>query len=214
MPLTCSTRSWVSVPSAATVTTGPMPWSTTVDHGRGQVVDVAELPGRRAAPSRVSSRGASKWRVVTVSMPRPTSAAGLTTVTSRPGWTSRAPRQHLLHRQQVADQPLVRLGRSGASSGSGTGLSFDAPYVMALVTTTTCAHPGRRRRGDQRLHPAYRLLDGAPGRRPAGRRARSLLVATCTSASTSVRAAATSGEARSTTRQVAPRPCRAPRPGR
>ena len=77
-------------PRQPTVTTG----EALRDHG-----DDGAAPGRRrgrtARPGcssrSVSSRGASKCRVMTVSTPGPTRAAGRTTVTARPGWTLRGP---------------------------------------------------------------------------------------------------------------------------
>ena len=171
MPLSCSTPLLVERALGADGDAPAEPLVDDGDHGRGQVVDVAELPGRRRSPCTVSSRGASKCRVITVSMPGPTSAAGRTHGDVRPGWTSRAPGQHRSTSSRSPTSALVRHGAAAARPRAA------APGCPPTRRTSWRSSPrpraptaGRRRRGDQRsARRAYRPL-AAPGRRPAGRR--------------------------------------------
>ena len=82
---------------------------------------------RGAQPFTVSSRGDSKCRVTRVSTPSPTSAAGRTTVMAMPGWD----RGERWARCSISSRSPATLPSwstpSGASSGSGTGLSGAAP---------------------------------------------------------------------------------------
>ena len=82
---------------------------------------------RAALPLTVSRRGASKCRVIRVSMPSPTRAAGRTTVIAMPGWarTERCASCSISSRSPTTLPSWS--APSGASSASGTGLSGRAP---------------------------------------------------------------------------------------
>ena len=74
-------------------------------------------------PLTVSSRGASKCRVTAVSTPSPTSAAGRTTVTSRPGWAAVERWASCSISSRSPTTLPSGSAPSGAASASGTGLS-------------------------------------------------------------------------------------------
>ena len=60
-------------------------------------------------------------------MPGPTSVAGRSTVTCRPGWLIGAWRASRSISSQSESSPPSGTARSGASSSSGSGLSGSAP---------------------------------------------------------------------------------------
>ena len=88
---------------------------------------------------------------------------------------------------------------SGASSGSGTGLSGRAPYTIALVTSTT--RPIRSAAAAVSTVCAPRTLRA---RRSLGSWSTEVDMSACTTTSTPASRAASAGSRTSATRQVTP----------
>ncbi len=202
IPLTTSTSPWLIQPGEATVTTGPRPSSTVVTSAvaRSSTWQNCQVG---QPPLTVNSRGASKCLVMTVSTFGPTRAAGRTTVIARPGWTSAAVLRICSTANRSPTCPSSGSAAKGASSGSGTTLAGDAPYVMALVTTTRRATPVAA--AEITTVWIWRTARSRRVRALCLRSAeRSVLAATWIKASTSRRELARSGEPRSTSRQWTP----------
>ena len=154
---------------------------------------------RGAQPFTVSSRGASKCRVISVSTPSPTSAAGRTTVMAMPG-CDRGERRARCSISSRSPATLPSWSRpSGASSGSGTGLSGSAPYTMALVTRIT--RPTRPAAAAVSTVCAARTLNA---RRARWSVSADMSTSVCTSTSTPASRPASAGSRTSASRQVTP----------
>ena len=125
-PLICSTASCSSQPSQPTVNCPSMP-PPTVNSSAEMRSSTWQNCQRGAQPFTVSRRGASKCRVTSVSTASPTSAAGRTTVTAMPGLVRGERRASCSISSRSPATLLSASAASGASSGSGTGLSGRAP---------------------------------------------------------------------------------------
>ena len=129
----------------------------------------------------------------------PTSAAGRTTVTAVPGLTRRERRAS----SSISSRSPARLSpesaSSGASSGSGTGLSGRAPYTIALVTSTT--RPTRSAAAAVSTVCAARTLRA---RRCLGSLSAEVSTSVCTTTSTPVSREASVGSRTSASRHVTP----------
>src|SRR5271165_935213 len=197
-PLSSSTSAWASQPSLPTAKSPPIV-PTAASSSAETRSETWQNCQCGAQPRTASSRGASKCLVTTVSTASPTSAAGRTTVTAVPGLTRRERRaSSSISSRSPATLPSVS-ARSGASSGSGTGLSGRAPYTMALVTRTT--RPTRSAAAAVSTVCAARTLDA---RRCLASVAADVSMSACTTTSTPASRAASVGSLTSATRQVTP----------
>ena len=129
----------------------------------------------------------------------PTRAAGRTTVTLVPGLTRRARRASSSISSRSPARLVPESASSGASSGSGTGLSGRAPYTIALVTSTT--RPTRSAAAAVSTVCAARTLRA---RRCRGSLPADVSTSVCTTTSTPDSRDASVGSLTSATRQVTP----------
>ena len=116
---------------------------------------------RGAQPFTVSSRGASKCRVISVSTPSPTSAAGRTTVMAMPGWV----RGERCARCSISSRSPTTLP-SGSSAqrrvlGQRHRVVRAGPVHHRAGDQDHPANPAGRRRGQHGLRAAH--VERAPG---------------------------------------------------
>ncbi|CAM5453018.1 hypothetical protein STENM327S_00522 [Streptomyces tendae] len=125
MPLSSSTSSCSSQPSHPTASS-PSAFSRTAYSRALHRSSTWQNCQAGREPATTSSRGDSKYLVSAVSMP-PTSTAGRTTVTFRPGCARGARRASRSISSRSPTPVASAVARSSASSDSGSSLSGRAP---------------------------------------------------------------------------------------
>ena len=141
IPVSRSSSRCVRWPSRPTVTAAP----EAVGHDDRRPPSRGRRRGRTARPARrpctVSSRGASKWRVMTVSTPSADERGGPHHGQPQSRVDIPGDRHELLDVHQVADMPVVRRRPQRRVVLEGHGVVRAGAVDLALVTTTRWRTP-------------------------------------------------------------------------